>query len=312
MFFMTYLCASSHHTTQRCSSHWFGHFFHNFFNTFGLLGWRGAAPAPVERLSTLLSGERPVIPEELKRRWRGCRAGVKQSSEKWKFKPYIPWQITWMNWKHLQEHRGNTGSPVFCVSWKRGYTSRYRTPMLPFPASRRFEPTETPPRPVSKKGGELAMLVNNRWCNPGHVSVKERVCSADIELVAVGLRPFYLPREFSSVIAITFTFLRPGKQKQRVMSYTLWLQHLWKMHTAPLPCHHWAGQITTLSGSHHRTSLWFSSIQSQWGQWGNGLLRPWKHCVGRWRPLTGMLCMSHTGRTLMALLTVSVSTLGSA
>ncbi|XP_069375176.1 uncharacterized protein [Paralichthys olivaceus] len=42
-----------------------------------------------------------------------------------------------------------------------------------------------------------------RWCHPRHVTVKQRVCSLDIELVAVGLRPYYLPREFTSVFAIT-------------------------------------------------------------------------------------------------------------
>ena len=47
------------------------------------------------------------------------------------------------------------------------------------------------------------------------------------------------------------------------------------MHTAALPCHHWAGQTTTLSCSHHHKSLWFSSTQS--------------HCVEPWRPQTGLL-----------------------
>lgn len=31
-----------------------------------------------------------------------------------------------------------------------------------------------------RKGGGLAILVNNKWCHPGHVTVKERVCSPDI------------------------------------------------------------------------------------------------------------------------------------
>jgi len=44
--------------------------------------------------------------------------------------------------------------------------------------------------------------MNNRWCNPGHITVKERVCSPDIELLAVSLRPYYLPREFSQAIVI--------------------------------------------------------------------------------------------------------------
>ncbi|XP_051238681.1 uncharacterized protein LOC127353460 isoform X2 [Dicentrarchus labrax] len=55
------------------------------------------------------------------------------------------------------------------------------------------------------------MLVNNRWCDPGHVSVKKCVCSLDIELVPVGLSPFYLPWEFSSVIAITVYIPPSGK-----------------------------------------------------------------------------------------------------
>ncbi|XP_069375333.1 macrophage mannose receptor 1-like [Paralichthys olivaceus] len=45
--------------------------------------------------------------------------------------------------------------------------------------------------------------VRGWWCHPRHVTVKQRVCSLDIELVAVGLRPYYLLREFTSVFAIT-------------------------------------------------------------------------------------------------------------
>ncbi|KAL0151264.1 hypothetical protein M9458_053455 [Cirrhinus mrigala] len=52
------------------------------------------------------------------------------------------------------------------------------------------------------KGGGLAVLVNNRWCNPAHITVKERICNPDVELCAVGLRPYYLPREFSHVVMV--------------------------------------------------------------------------------------------------------------
>ncbi|XP_049435499.1 uncharacterized protein LOC125890744 [Epinephelus fuscoguttatus] len=54
-----------------------------------------------------------------------------------------------------------------------------------------------------RKGGGLAVLVNNRWCSPDHISIKERICCPDIELFAVGLRPYYLPREFSHAIIVT-------------------------------------------------------------------------------------------------------------
>ncbi|XP_042070768.1 voltage-dependent N-type calcium channel subunit alpha-1B [Haplochromis burtoni] len=53
-----------------------------------------------------------------------------------------------------------------------------------------------------RKGGGLAVLVNNRWCNPANITIKERICCPDTELCAVGLRPYYLPREFSHVILV--------------------------------------------------------------------------------------------------------------
>lgn len=37
-------------------------------------------------------------------------------------------------------------------------------------------------RSRKRKGAGLAVLVNNRWCHPGHVTVKCRLCSTDIEL----------------------------------------------------------------------------------------------------------------------------------
>lgn len=36
-----------------------------------------------------------------------------------------------------------------------------------------------------KAGGGVVKYVNNKWCNPQHMTVKERVCSPDIELLAV-------------------------------------------------------------------------------------------------------------------------------
>ncbi|KAI4903430.1 hypothetical protein NFI96_002603 [Prochilodus magdalenae] len=53
-----------------------------------------------------------------------------------------------------------------------------------------------------KKGGGLAVFVNGRWCNSGHITIKEQICCKDIELLAVSMRPCYLPREFSHAIAI--------------------------------------------------------------------------------------------------------------
>lgn len=52
-----------------------------------------------------------------------------------------------------------------------------------------------------RKGGGLAVFVNDRWCIPGHITIKEKLCRKDTELLAVSLRPNYLLREFSHVIA---------------------------------------------------------------------------------------------------------------
>ena len=48
----------------------------------------------------------------------------------------------------------------------------------------------------------IAVLVNNRWWNPGHATVKHCFCSPDAELLAVCFCPYYLPREFTSVITV--------------------------------------------------------------------------------------------------------------
>lgn len=49
-----------------------------------------------------------------------------------------------------------------------------------------------------KKGRGIALFRNDKWCNLVHTHVKELRCTRDIEMPAVSLRPYYLPREFSS------------------------------------------------------------------------------------------------------------------
>ncbi|TWW81812.1 hypothetical protein D4764_01G0016270 [Takifugu flavidus] len=53
-----------------------------------------------------------------------------------------------------------------------------------------------------RKGGGLAVFVNDRWCNPGHITIKEQHCCKDIELLAVSMRPHYLPREFTHALTV--------------------------------------------------------------------------------------------------------------
>ncbi|KAK1784814.1 hypothetical protein P4O66_003478 [Electrophorus voltai] len=53
------------------------------------------------------------------------------------------------------------------------------------------------------RGGRVCVMVNNSWCNNANVVILTRSCSPNLELLALKLRPFYLPREFTSVIINT-------------------------------------------------------------------------------------------------------------
>ncbi len=48
------------------------------------------------------------------------------------------------------------------------------------------------------KGGGLCLYINDRWCRQH--TVREKICSSDVELLCVSLRPFYLPREFGNIL----------------------------------------------------------------------------------------------------------------
>ncbi|XP_029942579.1 uncharacterized protein LOC115384424 isoform X4 [Salarias fasciatus] len=52
------------------------------------------------------------------------------------------------------------------------------------------------------RGGGVAAFVNNRWCHPEKITVCERLCNSDIELLAISMHPYCLPEEFSEVIVV--------------------------------------------------------------------------------------------------------------
>ena len=53
-----------------------------------------------------------------------------------------------------------------------------------------------------RKGRGIILCFNQRWVNPRNVTVKERICCPDIELLSVGFRAFYAPREFPYTVVI--------------------------------------------------------------------------------------------------------------
>lgn len=45
--------------------------------------------------------------------------------------------------------------------------------------------------PGKTRGGGVCLYINSKWCQ--NWTVKDVTCKPDIELISVGLRPFYLP-----------------------------------------------------------------------------------------------------------------------
>ncbi|KAK1802483.1 hypothetical protein P4O66_022154 [Electrophorus voltai] len=70
------------------------------------------------------------------------------------------------------------------------------------------------------RGGGVCVMVYNSWCNNANVVTLACSCSPNLELLAFKLRPFYLPREFTSVI-INTVYIPP----QANMDTALWELH---------------------------------------------------------------------------------------
>ncbi len=50
------------------------------------------------------------------------------------------------------------------------------------------------------KGGGGVSSLTRKWCDPRNISILSRSCSPHLEHLSIICRPFYLPREFSSIV----------------------------------------------------------------------------------------------------------------
>ena len=51
-----------------------------------------------------------------------------------------------------------------------------------------------------KKGGGVCFMINYSWCNCNNIQELKSCCSPDLDFLTIKCRPYYLPRELSSVI----------------------------------------------------------------------------------------------------------------
>ncbi len=60
-------------------------------------------------------------------------------------------------------------------------------------------------------------MINKKWCDPRNISVLSRSCSPHLEHLSIICRPFYLPREFSSIMA-TAVYIPPQADTSLALS----------------------------------------------------------------------------------------------
>ncbi len=58
------------------------------------------------------------------------------------------------------------------------------------------------------KGGGVCFMINKKWCDPRNISSLSRSCSPHLGHLSIIWCPFYLPREFSSII-VTAVYIPP-------------------------------------------------------------------------------------------------------
>ena len=127
----------------------------------------------------LLPGARPEVMNELRRRHWGCTARVKRRAKKRRQGPAVP-KLAVL----IETQRKYRECSVLCFTetWLHSHIPDHSVAVPGFSTVHRDVISSG-----KKKGGGIALYVSERWCNPGHVHVKERLCIPDIELLTVGM-----------------------------------------------------------------------------------------------------------------------------
>ncbi len=67
------------------------------------------------------------------------------------------------------------------------------------------------------KGGGVCFMINKKWCDPRNISILSRSYSPHLEHLSIICRPFYLPREFTSII-VTAVYIPPQADTSLALS----------------------------------------------------------------------------------------------
>ena len=178
--------------------------------------------------------ELPDIPIEIRKtvRYRGKRGGVKVRSRKRKYKQYVP-SVTFGNvralaskieelrtsCRFLQEYR-EACIIALTETWLDSKISNNLLEITNFQLIRHDRNEHS----GKSKGGGLAIYINNKWAT--NVCVKGSLCTPDIEILTVSIRPFYLPRDFTNVYVTTLYIPPDACMENSVGSLQEHVEHL--------------------------------------------------------------------------------------
>ena len=156
------------------------------------------------------------IPVEMRKRKRGKKGGVRARLRKRKFRPALPSIVT----GNCRSLRNKLDELKACVN----YRYEYRDSCMMCFSGTWFSPRDSESSTAiegftcvrndrtsdsgKSTGGGVCAYVNERWCNASNISVKAHHCSQDIELLCIGIRPHYLPREFTQLYVIV-VYIQP-------------------------------------------------------------------------------------------------------
>ena len=151
------------------------------------------------------------LPKNIKPKKRGRRSGVRRRNKARQHKPYLP-AIIMGNVQSLEnkldelaacvkfQHEYRTCS-VMCYTetWLSDDVRDSHVNMEGFSLFRSDRTKDS----GKKNGGGVCLFVNEKWCHRNNMSLKHKVCTPNVELLTVSVRPYYIPREFSHVFVST-------------------------------------------------------------------------------------------------------------
>ena len=157
------------------------------------------------------------LPKEIRPRKRGRKGGFKSRNKSRGFKPFLPTVITG-NVRSLANktdelsawiQHNNSFKTCSLICFSETWLDSDKTDECVvmdgfklFRGDRDYKETQ------KTKGGGVCVYVNKNWCNPQNCTLKYQHCDKNIEFISVGIRPYYLPREFTQVI-VTSLYIPP-------------------------------------------------------------------------------------------------------